>query len=38
MVSSWPQVLSALLARPPDYEAWFIEVMMNSLMGVRSPR
>jgi len=33
MVSSWPQVLSALLARPPDHEAWFIEVMMNSLMG-----
>jgi len=37
MVSSWPQVLYALLARPPDHEAWFIEVMMNSLMGARSP-
>ena len=32
------QVLYALLARPPDHEAWFIEVMMNSLMGARSPR
>jgi hypothetical protein len=26
------------VARPPDDEACFIEVMMNSLMGVRSPR